>query len=59
MKIIGVDNYDREYISDFLVCENVNKGYGNELVNYLNKQDDQPRFYKLVEDDYKLYVFEP
>lgn len=61
MKIVGVDNYDREIYDDILVCENVkNKYYGNKIVDMLNRQAENggETFYKLVEDDYKLFVFE-
>ena len=37
MKIIGVDNYDREMYGDVLVCENVkNDYYANKIVDVLN-----------------------
>lgn len=37
MKIIGVDNYNRENISDILVAENViNEYLGNRIVEFLN-----------------------
>lgn len=37
MKIIGVDNYDREMYGDVLVCENVtSEYYANKIVDVLN-----------------------
>lgn len=37
MKIIGVDNYDREMYEDILVCENVkSEYYANKIVDVLN-----------------------
>lgn len=37
MKIIGVDNYDRENYGDVLVCENVtSEYYANKIVDVLN-----------------------
>lgn len=61
MKIIGIDNFDRENFSDILVCENVNEGYGRIITNMLNTREGSggDRFYKLVRDDHKLYIFEP
>lgn len=60
MKIIAVDNYARENVSDTLVAENVNSYYAPVIAKYLN---DDPRhedsFYKAVEDDYTLYTWEP
>jgi hypothetical protein len=62
MKIVCTDNFDREIISDTLVCENINKYHGERIVEFLNENDsgnNSPNFYTLVEDDYKLYKFEP
>jgi hypothetical protein len=59
MKIIGVDNYDRENVSDILVAENVNEYYSKLIVKKLNVGGDESRFYKAVNDDYALYVFDP
>lgn len=61
MKIICVDNFDRENKSDRLVASGVNKHEGKIMLDALNDKasDYNPNFYKLVEDDYELYVFEP
>lgn len=62
MKIVAVDNYDREMKNDILVCENVNQRYGNFLTNQLNDKfsgANGDKFFQLVEDNYKLYKFEP
>ena len=62
MKIIKVDNFDRETKDDRLICENVNKFYGEKIVNFLNDTesgDNSPNFYRLVEDDHQLFKFEP
>jgi len=61
MKIIEVDNFNRDNVSDTLVCENVNKQFGKIIVDGLNKRlsgDGSAYFYRLVEDDYVLYKFE-
>lgn len=60
MKIIAIDNFDRDWVSDILVCENVNEYYGKKIVDYLNKEvgGNSQNFYILKEDDYKLYVYE-
>lgn len=58
MKIIGKDNFGRESVSDFLVCEKVRNNYvGKVMVDALNARggDDGPTFFELVEDDYKLW----
>lgn len=61
MKVICVDNFDREFVSDTLVCENTNECYGKMIVELLNQSAgaESPRYYRLVEDDYKLYKFRP
>ena len=59
MKIISVDNFNRDEVSDKLIAENVNNYYGNEIVKFLNKGDENSQdFYKLVENDHKLYKYE-
>lgn len=61
MKLIKVDNYDREYYDDVLIAENVHKGYGELIANLLNNRvgENSEDFFKLVEDDYELFKFEP
>jgi len=62
MKIICTDNFDRESISDRLVCENISEYYGKIIVDFLNEKwggDYGPNYYKLVPDDHKLYEFQP
>ena len=62
MKIICVSNFDKETVSDSLVCENVIRYYGEFLTKTLNDKfsgDDSPNYYNLVEDDYKLYEWKP
>jgi len=62
MKIVQVDNFGRDYISDELIAENVNKCFGEFLVEALNKQysnSNSPAYYKLESDDYELHKWEP
>jgi hypothetical protein len=62
MKIIKKDNFGRDYISDYLVAENVGSYYGEEIVKFLNARfggDESPDFFELVESDYELYVYIP
>lgn len=61
MKIIKVDNFCRDNRDDVLIAENIkNKYYGEKIVNLLNSKEsvDSEDYFKLVEDDYKLYEFE-
>lgn len=65
MKIIGVDNYNRENISDVLVAENVANEYlGNRIVDFLNYGEILPKsekeslsnIHNLVSDTYYQLV---
>lgn len=61
MKIICVDNFNRDGHSDELVCENVNEFYGKRITTFLNAKfsgETSSDFYRLVEDEHKLYKFE-
>ena len=57
MKIIRVDNYDRELFDDELIKEHVGKEEGLLEVEELNNNSPMhgPYFYRLVEDNHKLF----
>ena len=60
MKIICIDNYNRELYDDMLIATNVNKRNGEKITDLLNTDNrDDNWFYNLVEDNYELlkYVF--
>ena len=63
MKIIGADNFDRDNVDDFLVCENLTEQRATFIVRALNivycKSDHSPTYYKAVDDNYKLKEFVP
>jgi hypothetical protein len=61
MKIIRVDNYNRDFVPDKLIASDVEKYYGKIIVDRLNKIEGEttPYFFRLVKDDYKLYKFLP
>lgn len=62
MKIVRTSNYDLESVSEVLVAENINNAYGIFLRDQLNHRysgEHAPDFFKLVDDDYVLYKFEP
>ena len=60
MKIIKVDNFDRETVSDFLVAENVNMFWGALIVELINTgHRNSPDYFRLVENDHVLHVWEP
>jgi hypothetical protein len=62
MKIICIDNFDRETVSDVLVAENLNQFYGKLILDFLinnHTSSSGSNYYILVEDNYKLHTFEP
>lgn len=59
MKIVGVDNFARENVSEILVAENVNEFYAQLIVDKLNDNENNYYFYTNVSDDYVLYVYDP
>lgn len=61
MKIIWTDGYDRDYIDDKVVCENVRSNVEGEVMLAALRaavKGSEDQWYKLVEDDYKLKKFE-
>lgn len=61
MKIVGKSNYDLDSVDDILIAENVNRYYGEMIVELLkNRAREDDTYYPfLVEDDYKLYKWQP
>lgn len=62
MKIICIDNYARVSISDSVVAEHVPDHYVKTIVNVLNEKHgggSSSDYFKAVDNDYKLYVFQP
>lgn len=60
MKIICVDSFNRDYIPDTLIAENVHVHYGKIIVGLLNERRrvHSQEYYKLVEDNYKLLTID-
>ncbi len=54
MKIVKIDNYNRDYIPDVLICENINKYYGDKVIAALNINPQDSDYFILVEDTYVL-----
>jgi hypothetical protein len=62
MKIVKVDNFVRDTVSDILIADNVPIYYALDIANYLNEKfggRESLYFFRAVSDDYKLYVWEP
>lgn len=61
-KIIAKDNFDRDTISDRLVCDNIMSHWdGQTMVDALNGigTPDRMWFYRLVEQSHELYQYNP
>lgn len=60
MKIIHSDNIPTDMSSEHLYMEDVTKEAGERLCKELNKNlgDNQGPFYRVVDDNHKLYKFE-
>lgn len=59
MKIIKKDNFDREMVSEVLICEHVNPNYAAKIIDGLNSDENSSDWFKAVPDDYELYQFKP
>lgn len=61
MKIIAVDNFDRESISDQLIQTDLTEKEAQVRVSKMNSEagDYAPWYYKVVSDNYSLYVYSP
>ena len=60
-KIIGVDNYGRETVSDTLICDNCNFKMARTIANLLNAQMTLGNevYFKVVPQSYELHKFNP
>lgn len=60
MKIIYSDNIPTDMSSETLWMENVDENWGKRVCDKLNEKlgDYQGPFYRVVEDNHKLYKFE-
>lgn len=56
MKIVQIDNFDRDDISDVLIAENVNEYFGKLIVDFLNSRESvtSERYFVLRQDSYEL-----
>ena len=62
MKIICVNNFDRESINDRLIAENVPAFYANFLCEKLNEcysSSYSGNYFRVEPDDYKLHIYDP
>lgn len=60
-KVIAVDNYDRETVSDKLIKDNLSEQQAKVLAKDMNDEaddkygDNAPYYYMVVDNDHKLY----
>jgi hypothetical protein len=59
-KVIGLDNHDRDGISDYVAAENISQEAAEAMCANMNEGlgDGPGRYYVVKPDDYKPYVFE-
>lgn len=59
-KIIWCDGYNRDYISESLVAENIpNEGWGKKMLQALTDSCSESDWFRLERQDYSLFVWEP
>ena len=59
MKIVGKDNFNRDNVSEFVLCENVKNEYlAKKICDALNL-DDGDWFFVIRPDDALIYTWEP
>lgn len=60
-KVIAIDNFGREHISDKLTANNLSWKKARKLAKILNDNasggDNSPWYYRAVDDNYKLYKY--
>ena len=62
MKVIGISNFDKDDVSDILVREDVDQEMADDICAAENTKyggEYSTYFYKVVPDDYELYVWGP
>lgn len=61
MKIICTDNYDRDYIPDRLIADNVPDYWAEKIVKFLNENIDSDGrdYFRAVPHNYELKKVEP
>jgi hypothetical protein len=62
MKLILIDNFGRDCISEQLVAENVSSYWANRIQAWADSHwnsSENPQYLTVRPDDYELYKFEP
>lgn len=62
MKIVKIDNFDRDHIDDVVIAENVSEYYAKVIVAHLNQKfsgDNSQDYFVVKPDDYKPRKFTP
>lgn len=60
MKIIGIDNFGREDVSEFF-ADTLDNLSDTQMQNWCDAHNSNHSsvFFKLVEDNYQLFIWEP
>lgn len=59
MKVVIVDNYDRDTVSDRLLAENLSEKEAREKADKFNNSHPGSEYAVVKPDDYVLYKYEP
>ncbi len=62
MKLIMVDNFNRETRNDILIAERLSDVWAEKIAALLNEKlggEHMPEFFRAVPDSYVLYTFTP
>jgi len=54
MKIVLIDNFNRDSVADVLIAENVHSGFGELIVKLLNENKGEDYYFVLKSNDYRL-----
>lgn len=54
MKIVQIDNYNRDSVADVLIAENVNSHFAEKIVKLLNENSSFDSHFVVKPDTYRL-----
>lgn len=62
MKIAATSNFDLETFNEYFVAHDVNVHFANKAINAIGKSEGEFNsdvYYRVVDDNYKLQIWEP
>lgn len=61
MKILKIDNFNRDWLPDTIIAENVSEYYATKIVDFLNSESGDnwtQDYYRAVDDNYQVRQIE-